>query len=487
MTATLRVTWLVARRQLMTLLRERRLRLLGLLVLLLSLLALLDGALAARRLDAARAHDTRAEAEVWQAQGEANPHGAAHFGRYVYRPAPPLAVLDRGLLDHLGSTVKLEGHVQNTGRFKPADGGAALNSLGRFKGAGAAFALQVLAPLLIVFAAFDAFAGERARQLALQEIGAGATPWQLMLGRAAAHGAALLALLAAVGLAAALATVPAWSAGHLGALALMLAGHGLAWLAFLGVTLAISARSASGRGALFGALAFWIVAAVLAPMLAPALAEARHPTPTGTAFHARVVDEIMKGPDGHDPRDARFAAFEKATLAQYGVKHVDELPFNYSGLLFEHGERTSAAIYDRHFARLYADYARQARLALAGSVVSPLLALRPLSAALAQTDLPAQRRFLAQAEHYRYAMVQALNRDIKLNRKAGVRDYASDVAAITAGIRFAPRPYALAEVLPRVAAPFALLLAWVLVALVLMRVAARSLGTFPASAPGGQA
>lgn len=464
---------LIVGQQWTSLVRERRLRLLVLLVLAMSALALFDAALDARRVDSARAHDIRAEETVWQAQGEANPHGAAHFGRYVYKPAAPLAVLDPGLSDHLGSTLKLEGHVRNASRFKATDGGAALS---RFGGFSPAFALQVLAPLTIVFAAFGAFSGDRARQLAWQEIGAGATPWQLMLGRFAAWAAALLLLLALVGLLAALATVQHWNGAHFAALGLLLAGHGLYWLAILGVTLSISACSASSRGALFGALAFWIVTAVLAPMLAPMLAEARHPTPSAEAFEAAVVEEVMKGPDGHSPRDARFAEFEKATLARYGVRHIDELPINYSGLLFEHGEKATSDIYNRHFDRLYDGYAAQARLALAGSVVSPLLALRPLSSSLARTDMEAHRHFLAQAEAYRYETVQALNRDIKLNRKPQMREYASDVAAITRDIVFTPRSLPLGELLPRTIAPFAVLAAWVGAALLLMRIAARRLG-----------
>lgn len=463
---------LVARQQWTALLRERRLRMLGLLVLALSALALFDAALSTHRHEAARAHDTEVEQQVWQSQGQANPHSAAHFGRYVYKPAAPLAVLDPGLTAHLGAAVKLEGHLQNASRFKATDGGAALT---RFGGFSPAFALQVLAPLLIVFAAFGAFAGERQRQLMWQEIGAGATPWQLMLGRAAAFAGALLLLLAVAGVLAALATIPAWSAAHFAALGLMLLAHALAWLAFLGITLAISAASASSRGALFGALGFWIVTAILAPMVMPALAEARHPTPTATAFEAAVVEEVMKGPDGHSPRDVRFAAFEAATLAQYGVSHIDQLPINYSGLLFEHGEQMTSSIYNRHFDRLYARYAAQARLALIGSVVSPLLALRPLSAALAQSDLEAHRHFLAQAEAYRYRTVQALNHDIKLHRQPQVRDYASDVAAITRDIRFTPRRFGLAELLPRIGLPFAVLLAWVGAALALMRLGARRL------------
>jgi ABC-2 type transport system permease protein len=472
LSASMAPLWLVARQQWTQLLRERRLRLLGILVVALCALALADSLADARRAHQALDGDMRAEMRVWEAQGAANPHGAAHFGRYVYKPLQPLAVLDPGLLAHLGSTLKLEGHVQNTSRFKATDSGAALT---RFGGFSPAFAMQALVPLLIVFAAFGAFSGDRARQLLWQETGAGAAPWQLLAGRFGAFAAALLVLAGVIGVGAALAALPAWRCEHILALGLMLAAYTVYWFAFVGITLAISAWSTSARTALLAALGFWMTAAILVPMLAPALAEQRYPTPGATAFHAKVDAEVMLGPDGHSPRDVRFAALERATLASYGVARIEDLPINYSGLLFEYGERTTAAIYNRHFDRLYDDYDRQAVFGLAASVVSPLMALRPLSAALAQSDLPAHRHFLVQAEAYRYRMVQALNRDIKLNRKPGSREYASDVAAITGTIHFEPTPYALGDVLPRIARPFAILLAWLAGACILMGLAARSL------------
>lgn len=71
----------VVRQQWLILLRERRLRILGALVLAMTVIALVAAAADARRVRDARAHDARIEAGVWEAQGAANPHGAAHFGR----------------------------------------------------------------------------------------------------------------------------------------------------------------------------------------------------------------------------------------------------------------------------------------------------------------------------------------------------------------------------------------------------------------------
>ena len=73
-------------------------------------------------------------------------------------------------------------------------------------------------------------------------------------------------------------------------------------------------------------------------------------------------------------------------------------------------------------------------------------------------------------------MVQALNQDIKFNRKPEMREYAADVAAVTREVHFEPSPLTLAEVLPRTGAPFAWLLAWFAGAVALMRFAAWRLG-----------
>lgn len=470
--ATYAMLRLVARQQWRVLARDGRLRWLMLALLLVFAASLAASSGRASLTRSQQQRDAVSEAEVWAAQGEANPHGAAHFGRYVYKPWPTLAVLDPGLLNHLGSTLRLEGHVQNTSRYKPTDRGHALN---RFDGLHPAAVLQKLVPLLIVLAAFTAFSGTHARALLAQELGTGVSPRMLALGRFAALALALAALVLVIGLlgAASLGRDGGWAS--YGALLLMLAAYYVYWLVFLALVLTLSACTANAGACLLRALALWTAVVVLLPMLLPQLAEQCYPTPGATAFHKAVEREIMDGPDGHDTRDVRLARLEAEVLKAYNVQKIADLPINFDGLVFEHGEQRTTGIYSRHFARLYDDHAAQARFSLAASVLSPMQALKPLSAALAQSDLPAHRHFLEQAERYRYAMVQALNRDMKLHRK-GNGLYTSDVNAITAGIQFAPQPLTLADVLPRAGLPLLILLAWLAGAVLLLWRCAGRLG-----------
>ena len=84
----------------------------------------------------------------------------------------------------------------------------------------------------------------------------------------------------------------------------------------------------------------------------------------------------------------------------------------------------TSALFGRYAAESYAAQDKQNRIVAAAGVASPTIALRSLSMAAAGTDFASHRRFLDQAEAYRYALVQTLNR----LQAEGVR-YADDIAS----------------------------------------------------------
>lgn len=473
----------IAHQQWRLLLRDRRLALLGLaLLLVLGVAALTSAALHGAR-EAERAAAQAEETKVWAMQGPANPHGAAHFGRYVYKPVSPLATLDPGLLPQLGTSLFLEAHAQNPARGRAIDGGTALD---RFAGLSPAAMLQVLAPLLIILAGFATFAGERSRGLLRQELAAGVSPTALIAGRLgglAGTVALLLVLVAAIG-GAALA-IGGGSAAEFAALLWMLLGYALYLFAFAALTLAASAAFASARTALVLLLAFWAMATLFVPRVAPAVAEAAAPTLSGPAFEEAVTKEVREGPSGHDPQDARLERLKADTMKRYGVTKLEDLPVDFGGISLFHGEALSTSIYRRYFAGLYDGYDRQAGVLRAFALLSPLQAIRPWSAALAASDQHSHRRFLEQAEEYRYAVIQRLNRDIISNRKpppAGSppAPYLADVAAITRDIGFAHRAPALGETLARHWIDLAILAIWAALATALAFAAGRRLSRIAA-------
>lgn len=466
-----------ARHQLRLMTRDKRLGWLVAAVLALALASVATGAARLHAQGLERQAATRQNQAIWDALGPINPHGAAHVGRTVYAPISPLAAFDPGLGDYLGSSVKLEGHSQNPSRDRPMEGGSAIS---RFGGFSAAWALQVVGPLLIVLAGFTTFSGERVRERLRQEFGAGASAKGLVLGRLVGLACAAGLLLAAfmgVGALALLVGGASWSQGL--ALLAMTLGYALYFLTFTALTVGVSALTPSARGSLVTLLAFWAVATLLVPRIAPAVAEILHPTPSAPAFEAAVTDEAKNGVSGHDPADERLDALKASTLKAYGVTKVEDLPFNFEGVALEFGEKNSTDTYNRHYDALFGVYRRQDAVQQAFSLLSPTMAAAPWSRGFAGTDFPAHRLFLRQAETYRYALIQALNRDVRINKPKTADPYTTNVSAIAASLAFAPKQPSLGQVWGAQALNLLILAAWALAAMAFAAFAAVRLERAP--------
>src|SRR3546814_4276947 len=89
--------------------------------------------------------------EQWLSQDKKNPHTAAHFGNYAYKPQGTLAFFDNGIGNYAGSVVWLEAHKTNFAQNRPAQDNGAVS---RFGDLTPAMTLQVLLPLLIVLMGF---------------------------------------------------------------------------------------------------------------------------------------------------------------------------------------------------------------------------------------------------------------------------------------------------------------------------------------------
>jgi ABC-2 type transport system permease protein len=216
----------------------------------------------------------------------------------------------------------------------------------------------------------------------------------------------LLVPVAAVG-----AALVMWDSGADGLFRMLaLGGVYLAYFALvLALTLFVSARAATARGALIVLLSLWAWNGLVAPRLAADMARAVAPTPTARAFSAEVQRSLANGVDGHSPASARNRALQDSLLQAHGVSHVDSLPFNYSGYSMQRGEEHANDVFDHHFGLLWAQYAAQDRAQLAGAVIAPLIAVRQLSMAIAGTDFAQHRAFADAAESYRRLLNKSMN------------------------------------------------------------------------------
>ncbi|TVP48496.1 MAG: DUF3526 domain-containing protein [Gemmatimonadales bacterium] len=411
----------IVRKEVRETLRDGRFRWGAALVGLLLVLSLAAGF--AHRQDVQRSHDA-AQAMSWSQwleQGDKNPHSAAHYGIYVFRPVSSLSLVDRGVDPYMGVSTWLEAHYQNPFEHRAVQDTPAM---ARFADLTAATTLQLLVPLLILLLAFRSFSGEREQGTLRQVLSLGVDPGRLAYGKVVGVGVALSILL-----------VPA---AALGALALLVAGPGggavdgeaaryvlllVTYLAYFSViallAIGVSALAPSSRAALAILLCIWIANGLLAPRLASDVARNQVPLPTSMEFQAAIQTDLAEGFDGHPDRATRQAAFRDSVMAAHGAESPGELPFNFAGLSLQAGEEFANLVFDRNFGTLAERVGDQLELHRRLGFLAPHLALRSLSMALTGTDPAHHERYAAVAESHRRLIQQILNDDIRDNSRFG--------------------------------------------------------------------
>jgi ABC-2 type transport system permease protein len=348
--------------------------------------------------------------EQWLEQPDRHPHRVAHYGTFAFKPPGPLAAFDPGVSAYTGSIQYLEAHRQNAANFAEA---GSLSSVFRLGDLSLAFLLQAVLPLVVIVLGHRALAEERdSGRLALLHA-QGASLRTLAWGKLGGLALAV-APFAGVGLIAAIWGVSGDRAFGLdhdgwGKFALIAGAFALHTLAWLALAVWVSARARTAAIACGVLVTLWALGCVVVPRAAGALAASMRPLPDKSSFNAAVAADVRALGDSHDPNDPSFARLKAETLERHGVKSVAELPFNYRAVVMAYGETLSAETFAKHFASLGETMRAQERVVERAAAVSPFIALRALSSALAGTDLRAELRFQTEAEAYRFKFVQQLN------------------------------------------------------------------------------
>ncbi|MCE2942215.1 MAG: ABC transporter permease [Gemmatimonadota bacterium] len=454
----------IARKEFLEMTRDGRFRWAAVVTALLLAAALTAGAVSWRAQRALQAQAAGQMREFWLNQGPRNPHSAAHYGLWAFKPKLTLAYLDQGVDPYTGVAAWLEAHKQNEFRFRPAADASAVQRLGDWTAAGI---LQVLVPLLIIVAGFGAFATEREQGTLRQLASLGVPARALVLGKVLGVGGALglvlgpAAVLGAITLALA-AGGPALVA-DLPRLALLAAVYLGYFLVVAAATLAVSARARTARAALVVLLLGWASTTLVMPRLAAGLARRAHPTPSAFAFAQAVSADLTGGVDGHSPGED-IERLKAETLRKYDVATVEALPVNFDAIAMQQGEEHGNAVFDRQFGRLYDTYRAQARVHALAGLVAPVLPVRALSMAIAGTDVEQHRAFATAAERYRRMLVKAMNEDMAANSRTGDFSYRAPPALWASIPSFAYEAPPLGEALAGAGTAFAVFTAWLVAA-----------------------
>lgn len=401
----MRIVRLIARDELRLMLRNRVALIAFTLIVLLTLVAVASSWSHQRGVaDLRQRHQHEAE-HAFDAQPDRHPHRMVHYGQFIFRPLGALAAFDPGVDSFTGNSLFLEGHRQNTANFGDVRQSSLLIRFGQLT---PAFVLQIVAPLLLIFLGFGSLARETERGTLRLLMLQGASRGQVVAGKLLAL--AVVAVAAAAPAMLGLVVI----AGQPGALALPMLVIALGYLLYLGLwvvlILLVSAVVRRGRDGLLVLIAAWAIGTILLPRAVPDIAGGTIPLRNRLQTDVAIGRDLRRMGDSHNPDDPHFAQFTRGLLDRYHVTRVEDLPLNYKGLLALEGERLTSALFNRYAAESFAAQAEQNRLVNAAGLLSPTIALRGLSMAVAGTDFDAHRRFLEQAEAYRYALVQRLNR-----------------------------------------------------------------------------
>ena len=387
----------------------------------------------------------------WKAQPDRHPHRMVHYGHYVFKPLSPLAFFDFGVDPYTGHTLFLEGHRQNSANFSEAGQSSVLLRFGQLT---PAFVLQVITPLLIVFLAFGSVAREREQGQLRLLVAQGARGGAVVAGKLLAH--ALVALLLAAPALVALMLIGVAHPEVSGEAAGMAAAYAAYLLVWSALAVLVSSALPRARDALLALVCCWLTTVVVLPRLMLDVAARSIERPARIETEAAISRELAALGDSHNPNDPYFAQFRARVLKQYGVARVEDLPVNYGGLLMAEGERLTSELFERSMQRDFASQDRQNAMVDWAAAISPVIALRRLSSALAGTDGAGHARFLLAAERYRYALIQALN-DLHAKEVA----YHNDRGQRIGSEHWKHMPRFVYESVPR-AGPAALLVACVL-------------------------
>ncbi len=360
---------------------------------------------------------------VWMEQGDRNPHSAAHFSRYAFRPASPLGLIDPGTSDFAGLAVWMEAHYQDPAVFRRAEDGGELS---RYSQLTPAFLFMVAAPLLIFLMMYGSVSGEREDGTLRQLLASGVNARDFFAGKYRAGMRQTMVAFSVVFAALtvfAVVTTPAevTTDAFLRVAALYLV-YALYLATCVAVALGVSALFATRQLSFLALAGLWAAMTVLAPRIAADVSTSIYAQPDAR----EVSTNLSMASNIYYQDKQKQQDIEDEVLREYGVENVEDLPINYGAYLLQYSEEMSEPEFDQLYSDLDQRYASQESISRLFSLLTPAIATANLSRGVAGTDRVHQRGFTNAAEEHRRVMIKMLNDDYMYNAAEVGAAYTAD-------------------------------------------------------------
>lgn len=456
------------------LLRDGRIKLAFIIIVFLTITAVVTSALSYKKSNKEYVLASQAEREVWDNQGEKNPHSAAHYGTYVFKPKFPLALIDQGVDKYTGKSIFLEAHVRNEAQFDIASDQTGLM---RFGDLTPEFMLLFIIPLLIIFITYNSLTKEKETGTIILLNSQGAINFKLILGKWLAVFLPLLLLLTFLFLSSGiiLANLSGFSTLNWSSLLTLFFNYLVYYSIIINLIFIISVLVKKSGVALVLSLSTWILICLILPKIASNIASEKYPYPNKQEFYAKISEEKKAGLNGHDSWSAVAKALEKETLKKYGVDSLSQLPFNFDAYRMQKGEEHEAEVYYKNYENLKAQYANQSKVYRQLSFISPFLPTRFLSMAIANTDYTTHWDFENAAENYRISTQKFLNDHFAKETKYGDWSWKADASFWKQVPEFKYQPPSLLQTLKTNLKNIGIMLVWFITSFVILFFITKSL------------
>lgn len=450
---------MIARKDRLELARDYRMLLLIIVTVLLSIASILSNYERLNRYELDRITATQMERESWLSQGDRDPHSAAHFAQWTFRPLMPTEILDTFAVDYAGRAIWLEAHSRNPATNRPIEDRTSAFDVGQLS---VGWIFQVLGSAFAFLLGSGIVAKERQRGTLNLMIASGANLEEILYGKIKGLLFSILAVavpILLVGLTAVIFASTDMTSDLLIRTVLWIFLHILWLIACVILAISISSLSSTSARSLMVLLCIWAVTVPVAPRFLSDLSEHLFPTPTATQFWEKIYSDINDGVNDSGNKKEREIALEKELFSRYSVTSRQDLPISFRGALLDANERFGNSVLEKHYATLNDIYKKQQVFTRLGGLFTPLISLQNVSAALAGTDNQHLNYFYRQAEKERQRVVNALNENLMVNA-ASDSNYTADEKLWSSFEVFKPQQMTVERALGSVVYDIAILMLW---------------------------
>ena len=342
----------------------------------------------------------------WDEMEASNPHSAAHYGTYAFKPVSVLNSIDEGINSVTGNVLRLEGHRQNDIVFSEASQSLMISKFGKLK---PSLIFQFIIPLLLIFFSFNTYMSERnSGRLKLMFV-QGASLRKVVFSKVLSIWFIGLFLLLITLFFQLLFNINNLNSDVLTRLFILFLSYSFYYLILINITVLLSVIFKSSTAALSLTVLTWVFWTIFFPTIMGNTTEKLSPLPTRIEFKEAMSEDRSKGIDGHNPRGERRDALEKATLEKYNVDKLEDLPINFSGIVMQEDEEYGNMVWDKHFGDLYTQLEKQKSNYQISGLINPFASLQSLSMGSSGSDIFHHLDFLTKAESYRRIFIKTLN------------------------------------------------------------------------------